>query len=473
MDTVIPHHENPLGVRPIPQLLRQFALPSIVAMLVSAIYNIVDQFFIGHNIGELGNAATNIAFPLANACTAVSLLLGIGASAAFNLAMGRKEHKKAPYFIGNAVSLLFLGGLLIGSIALFFLEPMLRLFGASAAVLPYAKEYVSVTAIGFPFLVLSVGGAHLIRADGRPQMSMICNIVGAVINTVLDAWFVTKDGFGLDLGMKGAAWATVIGQICSAVLVAFYIVRFRTVKLKWKHFVPQIRRIGTVAALGMSSFFNQLAMMVIQIVLNNSLGRYGAMSVFGEDTPVACAGIVIKVAQLFFAVCIGLAQGMQPIVSFNYGAKQYKRVRDVFKLTCLCALCISIVAELLFLFAPVPIISLFSKGDEGTGYIQFASMYFRVYLMFTFINFVQPMSSTFFTAIGKAIKGTFLSLTRQIIFLLPLIVVLPLLLQQPELKIYGVVAAAPIADFAALCCASLMLAGEWKNLKRLEAAALQ
>ncbi|MBQ2939774.1 MAG: MATE family efflux transporter [Clostridia bacterium] len=469
MDSAIPHHENPLGSQPVPQLLRQFAVPSIVAMLVSAIYNIVDQFFIGQNVGELGNAATNIAFPLANACTAIALLLGIGASAAFNLAMGRKEYDKAPYFVGNAATMLFLGGLLIGSVALLALEPMLRLFGASEAVLPYAKEYVGITAIGFPFLVLSVGGAHLIRADGRPQMSMICNIVGAVTNTVLDAWFVSKGGFGLDLGMAGAAWATVIGQILSAVLVAVYIIRYKTVKLKFKHFLPRLRAVGTVSSLGMSSFFNQLAMMVVQIVLNNSLGTYGAMSIYGEDTPVACAGIVIKVAQLFFAICIGLAQGMQPIVSFNYGAKQYARVRQVFRLTCLCALIISIIAELCFLLAPEAIISLFSKGDEGEGYIRFAVMYFRVYLMFTFINFIQPMTSTFFTAIGKAIKGTFLSLTRQILFLLPLIVLLPMLLA-PENKIYGVVAAGPIADFAALCCASVLMLREWKTIKKQEAA---
>ncbi|MBQ3132847.1 MAG: MATE family efflux transporter [Clostridia bacterium] len=453
--------QNPLGTEPIPRLLRQFAIPSIIAMLVSAAYNIVDQFFIGQSIGELGNAATNIAFPLANACTAIALLLGIGASAAFNLSMGRGEHEKAPHYVGNAAALLVLGGLFLAIVAELFLTPMLTFFGASEAVLPYAEEYVRITALGFPFLVLSIGGAHLIRADGRPQMSMLCNIVGAVINTVLDAWFV----FGLGWGMAGAAWATVIGQVASAILVIVFLSRYRTVKLSVRHLLPRFRFVGTISSLGMASFFNQLAMMVVQIVLNNSLKYYGGLSAYGEDIPVACAGIVIKVAQLFFGVVIGLSQAMQPIASFNYGAENYKRVRDVYKLTSLCALAISLVAEALFLFFPEAIISLFSKGTEPPEYYQFAVMYFRVYLFFTFINFIQPITSTFFTAIGKAFKGTFMSLTRQILFLLPLIVILPLFF-----GIDGVVAAAPIADMIALTCAAVMMVIEWKHMKNLELA---
>ena len=457
----VSHAENPLGTAPIPQLLRKFAIPSIIAMLVSAAYNIVDQFFIGQSIGELGNAATNIAFPLSNACTAIALLLGIGASAAFNLSMGRGEHEKAPRFVGNAAMLLFRGGVVLAVIAECLLTPMLLFFGASDAVLPYAQEYVSVTALGFPFLILSIGGAHLIRADGRPQMSMIVNIVGAVINTVLDAWFV----FGLGWGMTGAAWATVIGQIVSGLLVAYFLVTYKTVKLSWKHLVPRFRTVGTVAALGMASFFNQMAMMVVQIVLNNSLGHYGELSAYGRDIPVACAGIVIKVASLFFGIVIGLSQAMQPIASFNYGAQQYKRVRDVYKLTALCALIVSLAAEALFLLAPHQIISLFSKGTEPPEYYQFAVMYFRVYLFFTFVNFIQPVSSTFFTAIGKSFKGTFLSLTRQILFLLPLIVILPLFF-----GIDGVVVAAPLSDFIAVSCASIMMLFEWRSMKKKELA---
>lgn len=453
--------ENPLGSAPIPQLLRKFAVPSIIAMLVSAAYNIVDQFFIGQSVGELGNAATNIAFPLSNACTAIALLLGIGAAASFNLAMGRGEREQAPHYIGNAAVLLFAGGLVLAVIAESLLTPMLVFFGASDAVLPYAQEYVGITALGFPFLVLSVGGAHLIRADGRPQMSMVVNIVGAVINTVLDAWFV----FGMGWGMAGAAWATVIGQIASAILVTGFLVRYQTVRLSWKHLLPRGHIIGRIASLGMASCFNQLAMMVVQIVLNNSLGYYGALSAYGKDIPIACAGIVIKVASLFFGIVIGLSQGMQPIASFNYGARQYQRVREVYKLTALCALIVSVAAELLFLFAPYQIISLFSKGTEPPEYYQFAVMYFRVYLFFTFINFIQPISSTFFTAIGKAFKGTFLSLTRQILFLLPLIIILPLFF-----GIDGIVAAAPLADLIAVVCASVMMILEWRNIKKLETA---
>ena len=456
--------QNPLGSRPIGPLFRQFAIPSIVAMLVSAAYNIVDQFFIGQRIGILGNAATNVAFPMANACTAIALLLGIGASAAFNLSMGRGERKKAGHFVGTAITLLLGGGVLLMALSLAFLRPLITLLGAAGDVLPFAETYVGITAIGFPFLVFSIGAAHLIRADGRPTMSMLCNILGAVVNTVLDAWFVFTAPDKMS-AMAGAAWATVIGQIASATLGAICLLRFRTVKLEAAHFVPKPRYIGTVTSLGMASFFNQLAIMVVQIVLNNTLTHYGALSEYGADIPLACAGIIMKVCQLLFGIVIGMSQAMQPIVSFNYGAQQYARVRKTYRLACLCGLIVSVVACALFFLFPRQIVSLFSAGDESEMYYLFAERYFRIYLFFTFINFVQPISSTFFTAIGKAVKGTFLSLTRQILFFLPLLIVFPLLF-----GIDGVMYTAPVADFLALTCAAIMMLFEWRDMRRKEAA---
>ena len=211
--------QNPLGTAPVGRLLRQFALPSIVAMLVGAMYNIVDQIFIGQSIGELGNAATNVAFPLSTICVAISLLLGIGGASAFNLTLGRGDKEKALHYIGNAAVLLFLGGLVLCVITEIFLEPLLAFFGSPQNVLDYAEEYVRITALGFPFFILANGGAHLVRADGSPRYSMICNITGAVINTVLDPLFI----FGLDMGMTGAALATIIGQIISGILVFRYL----------------------------------------------------------------------------------------------------------------------------------------------------------------------------------------------------------------------------------------------------------
>ena len=446
-------NQNPLGTAPVGALLRKFAIPSIVAMLVGALYNIVDQIFIGHSIGELGNAATNVAFPLSTSCTALALLLGVGAASAFNLSMGCGEKKKALYYIGNAATLMFVAGLLLCLITQLFLEPLLVFFGSPDNVLGLAKEYVRITLIGFPFLILTTGGAHLIRADGSPRYSMICNLVGAIINTILDPLLI----FGFHMGMTGAAVATVIGQIVSSFMVIHYLCHYRAGTLIMEHLRPRVKYSGYAMSLGMAQCFNQLAMMVVQIVMNNSLTYYGAMSIYGESIPLACAGIINKVSFIFFAFCIGIAQGMQPIASFNYGAKQYDRVKKVICLSITTGLIICFTAFVMFQLFPRQIISLFGNGSEL--YFSFAERYFHIYLFFTFINNIQPMSSTFFAAIGKPVKGTFLALTRQIIFLLPFIVIFPIFM-----GIDGIMYAGPVADFLAALIATTLLTCELKKM---------
>lgn len=429
---------NILGERPVNQLLMQFAVPSIIAMLVGALYNIVDQFFIGRSVGELGNAATNVAFPLSITCVGISLLLGIGGAAAFNLTLGGGDREKAVYYIGNAAVLLFGCGTLLAVLVELFLTLLLRFFGSPAEVLEYAKTYTGITAIGFPFLILTNGGGHLVRADGSPRKSMIFNLSGAVINTILDPVFI----FGFDMGMAGAALATIIGQICSGVLIIHYLFHFRTVPMERKHLLPRWSYVKTITSLGASSFFNQMAMLVVQIVLNKSLTYYGALSMYGEAIPLACAGIITKVNQVFFSVIIGISQGMQPIASFNYGAKKYDRVKTVYTLAMKRGFLISLASFACFQLIPRQIISLFGSGSEE--YFHFAERYFRIYLFFTFLNFVQPIASNLFTSIGKPKKGIFLSLTRQLLFLLPLILIFPLFL-----GIDGIMYAGPISDFVA------------------------
>ncbi len=448
--------KNPLGELPVRKLLVKFAVPSIVAMLVSALYNIVDQLFIGNSVGELGNAATNIAFPLSTSCVALSLVFGVGGAASFNLTMGAGDKEKAPYFVGNAIIMLFLSGSILCLIAELFLDSLLIFFGSPANVLPFAKTYTSITAIGFPFLILTTGGAHLIRADGNPRYAMLCNLSGAVINTILDALFV----FGFHWGMAGAALATIIGQIFSACLVFRYIRNYRTVKLQLKHLKIRLQYLGRVVALGMAPFCNQIAMMVVQIVMNKSLTYYGALSVYGESIPLACSGIINKVGMVFFSIVIGISQGMQPIASFNYGAKKYDRVREAVKTALFAGGVISIVAFLLFQIFPRQISAAFGSGSEE--YFDFAARYFRIYLFFTFINFVQPISSNFFTAIGKPYKGVFLSLTRQIIFLLPLLIIFPLFM-----GIDGIMFAAPCADMLAAAIAITMIWQECRKMKKI------
>lgn len=447
---------NPLGTEPVGKLLRQFAIPSIVAMLVGALYNLVDQFFIGQSIGELGNAATNVAFPLSTSCVAISLLFGVGASAAFNLSMGRGETEKALHYIGNAAFFLFSGGLLLCIFTQIFLEPMLVLFGSPENVLGYAKEYVRITAIGFPFLILSGGGAHLIRADGSPRYSMLCNIVGALINTILDPILI----FGFDMGMRGAALATILGQIVAAGMVVRYMKNYKAGKITKEHLRPKRDIAGYEISLGTAQCFNQLAMMVVQIVMNNSLTYYGARSIYGESIPLACSGIINKVSFMFFAICIGIAQGTQPIASFNYGAKKYDRVKHVISLSLASGSVVCILAFILFQLFPRQIIGMFGSGSDM--YFEFAVRYFHIYLFFTFVNNIQPLASNFFSSIGMPGKGAFLSLTRQIIFLLPLLIILPRII-----GIDGIMYAGPIADFLAAAISGVMLIKEIKIMGKI------
>lgn len=445
---------NILGEKKVSTLLADFAVPSIIAMLVSSLYNIVDQFFIGRSVGELGNAATNISFPLSIMCVAIALLFGIGGASAFNLSMGKGKKDEAVYYLGNSATMLFSCGIILTIITLLFLEPLLNFFGSPANVLEYAKTYTRIVAIGFPFLIFATGGGHLIRADGSPKFTMVCNLAGAVINTVLDAIFV----FGLNMGMAGAAAATIIGQIVSFILAVLYLRKCKTVSLKKKHLVLNKEYIKRITSLGAAPCSNQLAMMIVQIVMNKSLKYYGSRSIYGESIPIACVGIITKVNQVFMSFIIGISQGLQPIVSFNYGAGKYKRVKEAYIKAISVGLSLSVIAFLMFQLLPRQIITVFGNGSEE--YYKFAISYFRIFLLFTFINCMQPITSNFLTSIGKPKQGIFLSLTRQIIFLLPLILIMPLIM-----GIDGIMYAGPVADFMAGAVAFIMV---YRELRRKE-----
>lgn len=436
------------------KLLGQFAVPSIIAMLVSSLYNIVDQFFIGRSVGELGNAATNISFPLSISCVAIALMFGIGGASAFNLSMGEGEKEKAVYYMGNAAVMLFACGLVLCLVTQVFMRPMLVFFGSPDNVLGYAEVYTRIVAFGFPFLIFATGGGHLIRADGSPKFTMLCNLTGAVINTILDAVFV----FGFEWGMAGAAAATIIGQVVSCGMAMWYLGHCKSVTIGRCHLIIRKEYIGKIAALGAAPCSNQLAMMIVQVVMNKSLKYYGSLSDYGEAIPIACAGIITKVNQVFMSFIIGISQGLQPIVSFNYGAKNYKRVKTAYLRAITYGFVLALLAFLLFQLVPRQIISVFGNGSDK--YYRFAVSYFRIFLFFTFLNFLQPISSNFFTAIGKPKRGIFLSLTRQIIFLLPLLLLLPMFL-----GIDGIMYAGPIADFMAGGAAVYMIG---KELKRRE-----
>lgn len=443
---------NPLGTVPLNKLLVKFAVPSIVAMIVTGLYNIVDQIFIGNYVGTLGNGATNIAFPLSTLCTATSLLFGIGGAAAFNLSMGKGEKDRAGKYAGNAFSISIAVGIILMILSEIFLNPMLVFFGASEGILPYATVYTKITAVGFPFLIASVTGGHLIRADGKPMIAMICNLAGAIVNTALDAIFVAVLGWG----MEGAAIATVIGQIVAAAIATYNVISYKTVELKMTDYIPNASVSGMICKLGMSQGFNQVAMMVVQIVSNNSLKHYGELSQYGSDIPIAVVGISTKMAMLYFSFCIGLSHALQPIASFNYGAQNYKRTKDAFTKTRNAGTVISVVAFLIFQIFPRQLFRMFGDGSEL--YFEFAVKYMRIFMFCTFVNNIQPMTSTFLSAIGKPVQGLFLSLTRQIIFLLPLLIILPL-----SMGINGMLYAGLIADALAFIVALIFSIREFSR----------
>lgn len=446
-----------LGNAPVTSLMIKFAVPSIIAMLVGALYNIVDQLFIGNAVGPLGNAATNIAFPFTTSCLSLALLFGIGGASCFNLSMGRGDREKAPYFVGNATVMMIICGVVLLVATQIFLTPLLKLFGSPDDVLPLAQEYVGITSWGFPFMIITTGGGHLIRADGSPKMTMFCNLLGAVINTGLDALFVLALGWG----MSGAAWATIIGQIISGTVAIAYLTRYKTVHLGLKHLRIRWRYTAKIIAIGMASFFNQIAMMVVQIAMNNLLKHYGALSVYGESIPIAVSGIVMKVNQITFSIVIGLGQGAQPIISFNYGAQKYDRVKKALRSAVTVGTGVALLAFFMFQLFPREIIAMF--GDGTDEYFEFGVKFFRIFLFFTWLNCLQPIASTFFTSIGKSFKGAFLSLTRQILFLLPPMIILPVFI-----GIDGILWAGPFADLLSAVAAIILIAVELRIMKQQE-----
>jgi len=448
---------NPLGYEKLPVLLKSYAIPSIIAMLVSSLYNIVDQIFIGQGVGYLGNAATNVSYPLTTICLAIALLIGIGSASCFSLELGAGREEQAARTVGNAVSMMVFMGILYVVAVEWFLTPLLTVFGATQEIMPYAESYTRITAAGMPLLILTNGLSNLARADGSPKYSMICMVVGAVINTILDPIFI----FVLHQGVAGAAIATVVGQLVSCLMALYYLKKFRHVKLERRHFIPGFRVYGRIASLGMNGSLNQLALTFVQIVLNNSLTYYGARSVYGSEIPLASCGIVMKTNAILLAVIIGIAQGAQPIIGFNYGAKQYERVRGIYRLALTWNLTVSGIGFLLFQLFPRQIISVFGTGEPL--YFEFAIRFLRIFLFMVTINGVQLQSSNFFAAIGKPVKGVILSLTRQVFFLVPLLLVLPFLF-----GIDGIMFAGPAADLAAFLVTMLLIRREMLHMKELQ-----
>ena len=448
--------ENILGKEKIGKLIQKFSIPCIISMLVNSLYNIVDQIFIGQGVGYLGNGATNVVFPLVMIGLAFSLMFGDGASAYLSLKLGEKKKKEAEAGIGNGILISAVVSILFCIITLIFLPQFLKLFGCTENLKSYAMTYGTIIAIGFPFSMIGTTLNSIIRADGSPRYSMISMVVGAVLNTILDPIFI----FVLDQGVAGAAIATVISQFVTFLLNVIYIKRFKTIKISKKSFKFNIHVCKKISTLGISSFITQMSFVCVVTVENNLLGKYGAESKFGAEIPITVLGIVMKISQILNSIIIGIAAGSQPILGYNYGAQKFDRVKETLKIVLGSSLIISTIAFILFQTIPHKLILIFGSGD--TNYMEFACLSFRTYLLLCICNGLQIPSGIFFQAIGKSIKSAILSLSRQIVILIPSMIILSQIF-----GIRGVLYAGPVADGLAFIIAAILLLKEYKNLKAI------
>ena len=442
-----------LACAPIGRLMLKYAIPSVVALVVNALYNIVDQIFIGWGVGTLGNSATNVIFPLNMVVTALALLLGDGGAAYLSLELGRNEQKKAEDGANNTFAWLIITGVCMFVLCAAFLQPLTALLGATPDNLPYALAYGKIVIIGFPFVIIGCGMCSLIRSDGTPQLTMIAMIVGCLANVILDALFVL--GFGW--GMEGAAAATVIGQLLNFGISMWYVPRFKTVKISLHKMKPKFALLKKIASLGVSSFISQFAIAVIMAVINYYLVRYGTASAYGPDIPLAAFGIVMKFNTILVAIVTGIGTGAQPIVGYNYGRGDHRRVKQTFFLAAKIATLVAVVCFAIFQLCPYQLTAMF--GAQGDLYMEFSVKSFRIFTLLCFFNGFQIVSAIFFQSIGKPVTSGVISFSRQIIFLIPATMILCRLI-----GLNGVLWAGPVADGLAFVLALILVVREIKRL---------
>ena len=451
------NEENILGKEKIGKLIRKFSIPCIISLLVNSLYNIVDQIFIGWGVGYLGNGATNVVFPLTMICLAFSLMFGDGASAYLSLKLGEKKKEEAGKGVANGIAMSVIIALIMCVITLGFLPQLLNVFGCTDNLREYALKYGFIIAIGLPFMMIGTTLNSIIRADGNPKYAMTSMVLGAILNTILDPIFI----FVFKMGVEGAAIATVISQIFTFIINICYIKKFKSVTLNKESFKIKASVARKVAMLGISSFITQMSIVVVMAFENNLLGKYGGQSKFGSEIPITVLGIVMKISQILNSIIIGIAAGAQPIIGYNYGAGKYDRVKRTLKTVLGLSVIISTIAFILFQTIPDKLISIFGSGDAN--YMEFACIAFRTYLMLVICNGIQIPSGIFFQAIGKSVKSAVLSLSRQILFLIPAMVTFGKLW-----GIDGILYAGPFADGLAFLIASTLLILEVKHLRNNE-----
>ena len=445
-----------IGKDPIGKLLLRFSIPAIVGMFVNAIYNIVDRIYIGQGVDPLGIAGVGLVMPVMMIIAAFSMLVGIGANSLFSIRLGEGRSDEVEKIMGNAFTLLFLIPGVCIILCLIFMEPILRnVMKASGDVYEYAASYLRIILYGAIFAAMSPGLTHFIRSDGHPKTSMLVQIVGALMNIILDPIFI----FALGLGVAGAAWATIISQFVSFVFVmGYFSSKWTRLRFRLKYMALDVKLVGSILAIGFAPFIMQFAMSLVGILQNTRILKYGG------DEALTAMTILFSVLIVIMMPLMGIGQGAQPIIGYNYGAKQYDRVKKCFKLAVIaCTIVLScgfIVAQ----FAPGFCFSLFSKDTGSLRELGILTM--RICTsMFPFIA-LQMMGGQFFQAIGKPIQASILSLSRQILFFIPSILFLPVLFGAIGLRqVLGIYWAFPLADFCSSIISGIFVFGEFRKWK--------
>lgn len=450
-----------LGTERIRKLLVQYAVPAIIAMTASSLYNMVDSIFIGHGVGPMAISGLALTFPLMNLAAAFGSLVGVGAATLVSMRLGQHDYQTAQQILGNVVVLNLVVGLAFGLVTLVFLTPILYFFGASEATVGYARDYMTIILLGNVVTHMYLGLNAVLRASGHPRKSMYATILTVVVNAVLDPVFI----YGFDWGIRGAAIATVLAQVISLVW-QFRILSDKSELLHFRRGIYRLRRkiVSNIFAIGMSPFLMNLAACFIVILINKGLKEYGG------DLNIGAYGIVNRLGFFFVMIVMGINQGMQPIAGYNFGARQYDRVLRVLKLTIIGATCITTVGFLLGELAPRLAVSAFTTDAE---LIRLSSEGMRiVFFCFPIIGF-QMVTTNFFQSIGMAGKAIFLSLTRQLLFLMPGLLLLPRFFDRYTEwdGSWGVWCAMPLSDFLASVVAAFMLVYQLKKFRRQREAA--
>ena len=451
-----------LGKDNINKLLLSFALPCVISMLINSIYNIVDQIFIGKGVGTLGNAATNVIFPLVIIFNAVAGLIGNGAAANLSLKLGEGKKEEGGQIIGSAVTISFILALILSVLSYIFLPKLVYMFGCTNSVYKYAIDYGRIIILGAPFMIIYSSLSQLIRADGSPKYSMILLVIGAIINIILDPIFI----FVFHLGVKGGAIATVIGQVVSFIMAIFYLKKVKSVKLNKSSFFID-RSILRTLGLGLSSFITQGTVLALFIFMNNMMTKYGVYTKYGADIPLSVYGVISKINSLFISTILGISIGAQPIIGYNYGAGNYKRVKETLRKVLIINCVVGICFNIIFFLFPESIVSIFiSKTDSNYKlFLEFAVVICHSFLLLMGINFLEMTTSIVVQSLGNVKKATMVSFIRQIILFIPLACILCITFNK---GIYGVLNAGPIADSITFIIAIFVLKSEYKKLSKME-----